>query len=338
MEHRKLVTLVGSVLVCISVLFSFSAMAKDKIILGQAVSLSGPNAVIHGSGPAQTQKLWLDELNAKGGIYVEEYGKKLPVELKVYDDKSDHGTLVRLLERLMVSDKVDFILPPCGTSYLFAAAPLTNKYGYILIGNEGGATSLEELTKELPYLFPVLNYSNHFQIPLLAEQFSKWGVKTVAITYNEDLHGVEYNNVAVPEFEKRGIEVVMSKTHPFGHKGYVSDSQGSKGKKRRRVLFFLYPDESFLVVKQAIEIGFNPKVFQANVGIYMPLFRDMFGADTVEGVIGGGAWSPKQSPGAKHLYDSLMSQHGPKALDMWGNLYYYGALQFFEQAMKKQVP
>ena len=334
MNIRTLSRVIGFALFSMIVLNFTPAVAKDKIVFGQAASLSGPNAVIHTSGPAQTQKLWVDEVNAKGGIYIKEYGKKLPIELIIYDDKSDHGTLVKLLEKLIVQDKVDFILPPCGTSYLFAAAPVANKHNYILLGNEGGATSLENLTKDLPYFFPVLNYSNHYQIPLLADQFAEWGIKTVAITYNDDLHGIEYEKVAKPEFEKRGIEIVMSKSHNIGIKDMSPILKEAKRKNVDAFCSFSYPNETFLAVKQAIEIDFNPKVFQANVGVYMPIFPDIVGAKNVEGIIGGGAWSPKQSPAAKHLYDTLLEQHGKGALDMWGNFFYYGALQFFELAIE----
>jgi branched-chain amino acid transport system substrate-binding protein len=127
----------------------------------------------------------------------------------------------------------------------------------------------------------------------------------------------------------------MLKSHPLGIKDMSTILKEAKAKNVDAFCSFSYPAETFLVTEQAIVIDFNPKVFQANVGVYMPVYRDMFGANSVEGVIGGGAWSPKQSDGAKHLYDELMTRHGKEALDMWGNLYYYGALQFFEQAIEK---
>lgn len=328
--------LLGFFVLAVLLVFSVGAAgAKDKIVFGQAVSLSGPNAIIHLSGGDPPQKLWVEEVNAKGGLYMKEFGKKLPIELILYDDKSDHGTMVKLLEKLILEDKVDFLLPPCSTSFLFAAAPIANKHGYILMGAEGGATSLEKLTAQLPYFFPVLNYSNHDQIPQLTEQFVKWGVKTAAITFNEDLHGVEYANEAVPEFQQKGIKVLMLKSHPLGIKDMSPILKEAKGLNPDAFCSFSYPNESVLVTKQAIELAFNPKVFEANVGPFAFWFRDIFGASTIEGLIGGGAWSPKQSPEAKDFFDRLLNRFGEKGIDLWGNLYYYGAMQFFGQAIEK---
>jgi len=310
------------------------APAKDTIRIGQAVSLSGPNAIIHAPGALPPQTLWVEEVNARGGIYVKEYGKKLPIEWIQYDDKSDHGTMVRLIEKLILEDKVDFLLPPCSTSYLFAAAPIANKYGYILIGAEGGAESLTSIVKDLPYVFSVLNYSNT-QIPLLADQFAEWGVKKVAITYIEDLHGVEYKNRALKEFKSRGIKVVSTKPHPLGAQDLSPILKAAKAANVDAFCSFSYPGENVLVTKQAIELGFNPKVFFGSVGPFALWFRDIFGANTIEGLMGGGAWNAKTSPAAKDLYNRIIARFGEKGIDMWGNLYYWGALHFFEKAIEK---
>jgi len=308
--------------------------AKDKIVIGQAVSLSGQNAIIHLGGALVPQTLWVDQVNAKGGIYVKEYGKKLPIEWIQYDDKSDHGTMVRLIEKLILEDKVDFLLPPCSTSYLFAAAPVANKHGYILMGAEGGAESLTELVKNLPYVFLVLNYSNT-QIPLLADQFVEWGIKTVATTFLEDLHGVEYSNRALTEFGKRGIQTVMLKSHPLGIQDMSPILKAAQATKADAFCAFTYPGENVLLTKQAIELGYNPKVFFGSVGPYALWFRNIFTAPAIEGLMGGGAWNRKTSPAAAEFYDASLKRFGEGGLDQWGNLYYWGSLQFFEQAIEK---
>jgi branched-chain amino acid transport system substrate-binding protein len=307
---------------------------KDKIRIGQAVSLTGPNAVIHISGAFVPQTLWVEEVNAKGGIYVKEYGKKLPIEWIQYDDKSDHGTLVRLMEKLIIEDKVDFLLPPCSTSYLFAAAPVANKHGYVLLGAEGGAESLTELVKDLPYVFLVLNYSNT-QLPLLADQFVEWGIKTVATTFLEDLHGVEYSNRALSEFEKRGIKTVMLKSHPLSIKDMSPVLKVAKSTNADAFCSFSYPGENVLIAKQSIEIAYNPKVFFESVGPFALWFRNIFGANAIEGLMGGGAWNKKTSPAAAKFFDASIARFGEPGIDMWGNLYYWGALHFFEKAIEK---
>ena len=50
--------------------------AKDKIVVGMARPLSGPLAVIGDSAFRPVYETWVEEVNADGGIYVEEYGKK----------------------------------------------------------------------------------------------------------------------------------------------------------------------------------------------------------------------------------------------------------------------
>ncbi len=307
---------------------------RDSIVIGQAVSLSGPNYVIHASGAMVPQTLWVEQVNAEGGIYVEEYGKKLPIEWIQYDDKSDHGTMVKLLEKLILEDKVDFIFPPCSTSWLFAAAPIANKYEYVMLGAEGGAESLEELVQDLPYVFLVLNYSNT-QIPVLADQFVEWGVKTVAINFLEDLHGVEYSNRALSELTKRGIEVPVIKSHPFEIQDMSPIIKAAQDANVDAFCNMTYPGQNILVTAQAIELGYNPKVFFGTVGPFALWFRDIFTAPTIEGLIGGGAWNKKSSPAAAEFYDASMDRFGEGGIDMWGNLYYWASLQFFQQAIEK---
>ena len=82
---------------------------KDKIVCGMSRPISGPLAIIGESAFAPIYNTWVPMVNDEGGIYFSEYDKNLPIELLIYDDKSDVGTMARLTEKLILEDKVDFL-------------------------------------------------------------------------------------------------------------------------------------------------------------------------------------------------------------------------------------
>jgi branched-chain amino acid transport system substrate-binding protein len=309
-----------------------AAPAKDKIRIGWVTSLSGILAGAVATTTAPAYEIWLEEVNAKGGIYIKEFGKKLPVEIIKYDDKSDVGTMTKLLEKVILEDKVDFILAPWGTAMLYASAPVANKHKYILLGNAGGCIKLKEIMPKMPYVFTVLNTAET-QIPELAGIFAENKVKTVAIVYIQDLHGIEYRDMALQEFKKAGIKIVSAKSFPHGTKDLVPMLKEAKVANVDAFVGFVYPDEAFLITGQAMEVGFNPKAFFLTVGPMLTQYRDAFTAKGVEGIMGGGAWNEKTSPGAKQLAEKLMTKY--KGIEYWGQLIYYSSMQFFEKAIEE---
>ncbi|MGB9887634.1 MAG: amino acid ABC transporter substrate-binding protein [Moorellales bacterium] len=307
--------------------------AKDKIVIGQAISLSGPLAASAAAAGGPSWDMWVKEINAQGGLYIKEYDKKLPVEYIKYDDKSDLGTMTKLLEKLILEDKVDFVLPPWGTAFLYAAGPIANKHNYIMIGAAGGAVKLEEIMPNLPYFFQVLNYSRD-QMPVLAQVLVELGVKTAAVVHHEDLHGVEYAEIGVPELQKAGIEVKMKKSFPMGTKDLSPLLKEAKSLGVDAFIAFAYPDENILLTQQAMELGINFKAFFLSVGPSFPFFVQALGPNVMEGIMGGGAWNPKSGPGAKEFMDLYMKHYGQEP-NYWGELYFYSSLQHFQQAIEE---
>jgi branched-chain amino acid transport system substrate-binding protein len=313
-------------------------VTKDKIVIGAARPLSGPLNFFEATAFGPVYKMWVDDVNAAGGIYVKEYDKKLPVEMLVYDDTSDMNTMTTLLEKLIVEDKVDFVFPPASTAFLFAAGAVANKHGYILMGAEGGCTTLEQAALPgMPYFFGVLNYSNRKQIPVLTDMLVEWGVKTAAIIWISDLHGVEYSGEAGIDFNAAGIDIVMSKSSI----PYTTDVDQLLKEARDSgadvLCCFVYPPTTFFCVTRAIALGYSPKCIVLGPGGYAPSFRDQFFTDgglALDGVVGEGAWSPKSSAAAKAYADRFIAKWGEESIDYWGTLFYQGALEFFKQAIE----
>jgi len=308
--------------------------AKDKIVVGMSRPLSGPMAQIGDSAFRPVYETWVPEVNAQGGIFVKEYNKKLPIELKVYDDKSDPGTMTRLTEKLILEDKVDFLWPACGTAFLFAQAPIANKYNYILLTAEGGATTIRDMLPSLPYLFISLSFSDWYQIPVLADLLAEKGAKSVYIISMADLFGIEYAGVSSIELPKKGINIVGLKSVPPDIKDLSPILKEAQASKADALLVLAYPDTVILATKQCMELGYNPKAFVTgpggNFGFYHVIFRE-----ATEGVLAFGIANRKTSPEAKVLFDKLYKGKPEELNDWWGHPLYWAALEFWKQAIEK---
>ena len=87
-----------------SVLSEAAQEIPKEIRVGDIVSFTGPYATfgINSFGV----KAAFEDVNKEGGVYVKEYGKKLPVRYIVADNESDATKAATLAEDLIVRDKV----------------------------------------------------------------------------------------------------------------------------------------------------------------------------------------------------------------------------------------
>ncbi len=310
------------------------SQTKDKIRIGTAIGLSGWYAP--GAKMTQTTNydLWVEEVNAKGGIFVKEYGKRLPVELITYDDKSDVGTTVKLLEKLILEDKVDLILAPWGTAANVAAGSIANKYEYPLIGISCSSEKLREVINTLPYFVVILNQPRD-QGHDLVELLKEFKIQKVAMIYVADLHGIEFAGYTAPQLGIAGIDVSILKSYPLGSKDLSPILKQIKAAKVDALVGFSYPPDTMLITEQAKVIQLNPKAVYLSVGVAHPPYKYKFGAETVEGVMGPGAWSKKTPyPGVKEYVERYMKKYNTEP-DWWGGIITYSALQVMEQAVEK---
>jgi branched-chain amino acid transport system substrate-binding protein len=327
-------------LVCTSLFVFFTtfpltafSQTKDKIRIGNPIALSGIN--VAGATMTQTRAydMWVEDVNARGGIFVKDYNKKLPVQIIRYDDKSDIGTAVKLTEKLLLDDKVDFLFPPWGTASHFALAPIVTKYKTPVVAITCSSVKLRELALTTPYMFQTLNQPQEMGAALV-ELCKELGVKRAAVIHHTDLHGIEFASQVVPQAVASGVDVLLYKSYPLGVKDLSPLLKEIKALNVDALLAFSYPPETFLITEQMKAIGLNPKLFYATVGVAYPSYRDKFGANTVEGIMGAGVWNPKVSPAAKEWFDRYVKRWGEEP-DRWGTAGGYSTCQVLEQAIGK---
>jgi len=114
MTMKKSIVITVMIVVACALIFSGSAQAKEapkEILIGCCAPMTGLHAGF-GEGNVWGEKAAVEDINKQGGIYIKEYGRKLPVKLIVLDNESDPTKAMSLEESLVTRDKVHFLAPP----------------------------------------------------------------------------------------------------------------------------------------------------------------------------------------------------------------------------------
>jgi len=325
---RVLTVALVAALVLAAASFDTRAQSDAPIRIGYAISRTGPFA----PGAQATQEpsylLWAEQVNAAGGLNVK--GQKRKIELISYDDRSEVETIVRTFEKLMVTDKVDLILPPWGSTANFAVAPLADKHGYPILAPT--ALSMKLVDMKLPNFFSMLPQP-YVLMAAAADMLAANGVKTVAVIYMDDVFGLENIAAFEPAVKAKGIEIAEKKSYPLGIKDLSPVLRAIKDKNPDAFVGLTYPPDTILASKQSKEIGFNPKGFFTAVGTAFPLYKQVMGADS-DGVSGIGSWSVKTSPAAKAYFDAHVARF-QKEPDRWASAHCWAGLQILQAAIEK---
>jgi branched-chain amino acid transport system substrate-binding protein len=327
-------------LAALGVLAASSANAADapkSIRIGYAASLSGVNA----QGAAVTTlpgyDLWVKDVNDAGGIMVKEFGKKIPVEVAAkYDDTSSAENMLRLEEKLMSQDKVDFVLPPWSTGFNLAAAPIFAKYGYPQLAVTANSMDEEQLVKQFPTLFFFLNQPPHFGGALIdvLNKYKSAGQlnNKIAMLSVGDQFGAEMSAGFGAGLKANGYDIVLQKSYPLGAADLTNEIKEAKASGADTFIAASYPPDTFMLTGTAITQGYNPKVFYTAVGTAFAEYGGNF-KDKAQGVMGIGGWDPNL-PGAQDYFKRQLAATG-HAPDGWASPVTYASLQILQQAIEK---
>jgi branched-chain amino acid transport system substrate-binding protein len=309
--------------------------APDKIRFGYAVTMSGPLGPGAESTTVSQYKLWHKRVNDAGGIMLKKFNKKIPVDIVSYDDQGKPDELIKLTERLIQQDKVDMILSPYASHMNLASAPIINKAQYPVIMTTSTTTKTYDLSKKLPYAFWQIAQPNEATKPLVdyVAGLKKDGKLKgrVAVVHPNVEYGVEMHEAFVEAAKKAGLEIVFSKSYPFGASDLQPVIREAMGTNPDAFFAMSYPPDTFMITEQAQIVGFNPQVMYVAIGGVFPTYKAKFG-DKVNGIFAYGAYNP-QAPGIAEYAKAYqaMFNRGVEA----GGVGVYGALEVTQQAIEK---
>jgi ABC-type branched-chain amino acid transport systems, periplasmic component len=313
-----------------------TAQERASVKIGYALSLTGPNAGGTGITTLPNYQLWVKEVNDAGGLEMPD-GKRLPIEVVEYDDRSSAEELVRALQRLATQDEVDFILPPWSTGYNLAAAPLLDRYGYPHLAATSVTDKAPEFAERWKKSFWMLGGGHDYTSALakvLTDAAEQGTInKKVAMISIADGFGIDLVNAARPSFQEAGLEVVYDKTYPVGTTDFTPMINEAKASGADTFVAFSYPPETFALTQQAQVADFNPKVLYFGVGTAFPIYAKNNG-DAINGIMGIGGID-----GTSEKIADYRKRHEAatgKAPDYWASVITYASLEILQEAIKRK--
>jgi branched-chain amino acid transport system substrate-binding protein len=162
-----------------------AATAPAAIKIGTLYASSGAFAAI--SMPVfDSLKLWVDQTNADGGVFVKAFNKKIPVKLIAYDDQSNTATAATLYNQLITQDHVNLLVADSGSVLTSVAVPIAKEHKMFLFDVSGTGGTF--FTKDNPYIAlmadPVSTIWPKYIADYLNDVAAKEGVHKLAILYS----------------------------------------------------------------------------------------------------------------------------------------------------------
>ncbi len=290
---RKMTLMLAASAAAVVMAAGFAA-AQDTLKIGASAPKTGPLA----GGAAVTHwpniKLWIEEVNERGGLKVG--GKQMKVELIEYDDKTSGEEAVKNIQRLATVDKVDFIVTPYSTGLNVATAPLIARYGYPHITTSAATDNVPEFAKRWPNSFWLLGTSKQLAegVADALKKLRDSGAigKRVALVNVADAFGLELLNAGKPALQKAGFEIVYEASYPLGTQDVAPIISAAKAANPDAFVAFSYPPDTFALTEQAQIQKFDVGAFYVGVGTAFPGYAARF-KDDANGVMGVGGIDPE---------------------------------------------
>ena len=258
-----------------------AADAPAEIKLGTLYASSGRYASI--SMPVHYGlKLWIDQKNAEGGLYVKAFDKKIPLKLIAYDDQSSTATAATLYNQLITQDKVDILIADSGSVLTSVAVPIARDHKMLLIDQTG--TGANFFTPDNPYVVlmadPVSSVWPKPLVDFLTHDGPGLGIKRIAMLYaTNDFTGTQANSIRKFLSEANaGAELVFDQGVPTETSNYTVLLNNIRAANPDAVLHLGYASNDIAFLRNVQDNGIKFKfLFSIYPGIETELLEKNLG-------------------------------------------------------------
>lgn len=286
--------------------------APNTIKAGAVVSLTGVYAA-GGRDVKAGYELCVKHINADGGIYVKEFGRKIPLELIIVDDESDTTKTVSRMEKLYAVDKVSVYLGgfASGMNVAQLSTAEKNKVPWI------GVTIAVDAPFKQGYKYTFRAWDNGYM-----DTESMIGViesipkdkRPTKLAYWElrDDWGIETGASVRTLCPQHGIEIVSYERYSPATTDFSSLIMAARRAGAEIVYTTYTPPQSLTVPKQMKELGWRPKLHFSQRGPDLGGYWDALGEDA-NYILSCGTWDEAYKyPGNKRMVDDYYAEN-PRA-------------------------
>jgi branched-chain amino acid transport system substrate-binding protein len=298
--------------------------APDKIRLGVCTGLTGAFAGF-GVGGAYGIKAAVADINKEGGVFVKEYGKKIPLEVVVVDNESDESKAATLAQELILRDKVHIIVNGMDPPHMRAPiATVCDRYKTPMVTGVGPYEAWMGMrnSMEKPWQYTwassfaigtpaqkgdfregKLGYCMMDSYLAMMDKLEALTNKRVAAFASDEPDGRGWYLAFAPLMKEKGFDIYRVEEEfglvPMETTDFSSLIRGWK-KNKCEILWANSPAPFFGAMwRQARRMGFKPKqVYATRAGLFY-LDIKAWGPGMAHGVCNEMFWNPaiKDSPG-----------------------------------------
>ncbi len=285
-----------------------SAAEKKEILIGAVNSLTGEN-VLTAVECKWAYEQAIADVNKKGGIFVKELNKKLPVKLIFADDKSMPDGGAAAMERLIKVNHIDLALSSNITPINLAAATVAEKYKmYYSIATSWLDFVEKEHYKYVSDLFTDTGRAAIAPFEIWKKLPAEQRPKTIALLVEDSPDGQGFGGGVRATAKAAGIGFAVDEPFNVGANDFSAQILKYKAAKVDALLTLMSPEQAVLLVRQLKEQGLRIPYLHGWKGFWPREFQKTLGKDS-NYIIHDGFWNSKYGgPGSEELQKRFIAK------------------------------
>lgn len=305
---------------------SLAAEAQTKLRIGIVTALTGPWAA-PGKFQMNGFNLAVEDVNRDGGVTIG--GRRLSVELVVYDTRCNTAEASSAVQRLATVDEVPVILGELCTPAALAQAPLAQENEIPIIFTVPGSPTITDAKR--PYVFRV-NPNQAMTTEGLAKFVVDRDMQPLAfLAWNNDSGRVGVR--LMRDYLPAGFAVPYVGYFNNGDVDFRSHIVNFRRENVRAVMLLMDEEPGSLAIRQIREAGLDVKVI-GTLAMGSNRFLDRLDAQRLSGMIQYNSFPPKSDlPRIKGFSDRYEAKFKEEAHGWAANS--YDALIVAVEAMKR---